>query len=225
MSLRRRTSAGVVAARDEMERAEGMSSHDGDSPTTVLLRAAAGGNRQAAEDLLPVLYAELRRLAGSWMADQPRHHTLQPTALVHEAYARLVGSGDPGWDGRRHFFYAAARAMRDVLVEHARHKGALKRGGDRRRVDLAGLDLAVEDPAVDVLALDRAMNKLQESNDRMHTVVMLRYFAGLTIQETALAIGVDASTVARDWRVARAWLYGQLSEGESAGRAEPGTDD
>jgi RNA polymerase sigma factor (TIGR02999 family) len=202
-----------------------MSSHGSESPTTVLLRAAAGGNRQAADDLLPVLYAELRRLAGSWMADQPKNHTLQPTALVHEAYARLVGSGDPGWDGRRHFFYAAARAMRDILVEHARQKGALKRGGDRRRIDLSGLEFAIEAPAEDMLALDRALERLQATNDRMHTVVMLRYFAGLTIQEAALALEVDASTVARDWRVARAWLYGQLSEEHPGGASGAGSDD
>jgi len=202
-----------------------MSSHGSESPTTVLLRAAAGGNRQAAEELLPVLYAELRRLAGSWMSSQPKNHTLQPTALVHEAYARLVGTGDPGWEGRRHFFYAAARAMRDILVEHARQKGALKRGGDRRRVDLAGLEFAIEAPAEDMLALDRALERLQATNERMHTVVMLRYFAGLTIQETALALEVDASTVARDWRVARAWLYGQLSEEGAADPSGGGSDD
>jgi RNA polymerase sigma factor (TIGR02999 family) len=192
------------------------SSHSGDqrqadSPTTLLLRAAAGGNREAAADLLPVLYAELKRLAGSWMAHQPREHTLQPTALVHEAYARLIGSGDPGWDGRRQFFFAAARAMQDILVEHARRKGAQKRGGDRQRVETPDLELAVRLAPDDMLALDTALSTLKTTNERMHQIVMLRFFAGLTVQETALALEVDASTVARDWRVARAWLFGQLN--------------
>jgi RNA polymerase sigma factor (TIGR02999 family) len=182
-----------------------------ESPTTVLLRAAAAGNSEAAADLLPVLYAELRKLASAWMARQPRGHTLQPTALVHEAYARLVGSGDPGWAGRRQFFFAAARAMQDILVEHARRKGALKRGGDRQRIDVPDIELAVRLAPEDMLALDSALAMLKESNERMHQVVMLRFFAGLTVQETALALEVDASTVARDWRVARAWLFGQLN--------------
>lgn len=186
-----------------------------DTPTIQLLRAAAEGDSQAARDLLPHLYEELRRLAGSWMARQTPGHTLQPTALVHEAYARLVGSGEADWDGRRHFFFAAARAMQDILVEHARKKAAVKRGGDRKRVDVPDLQLAIDAPVDDeeMLALGEALNKLGETNERMHTVVMLRYFAGLTIQQCALALGVDSSTIARDWRVARAWLYGQIAQG------------
>lgn len=186
-----------------------------ESPTMVLLREAAGGSEQAAAELLPMLYDELRQLAAARMARQSPGHTLQPTALVHEVYARLIGSGDPGWDGRRHFFFCAARAMQDILVEHARGKAALKRGGDRLRVELPDVVLDVEAAPEDMLSLDIALKKLESTNERMHQVVMLRYFAGLTVDETAGALNVDPSTVARDWRVARAWLYGQLSEGRS----------
>ena len=146
------------------------------------------------------------------MAKLPAGHTLQPTALVHEAFVRLVGSADSQWEGRRHFFFAAARAMQDILVEHARKKMALKRGGGRRRDELAESDLIVDTPPAEMLALDQALEKLKENNSRMHTVVMLRYFAGLTVDDTAQALGVERSAVARDWRVARAWLFGQMAD-------------
>lgn len=178
----------------------------------LLLRKAAAGSRQAVEELLPLVYGELRRLAADRMAKLPAGQTLQPTALVHEAFLRLVGSGDSQWENRRHFFFAAARAMQDILVEHARRKLALKRGGGRPRAELGELELTVETPPEAILALDQALEKLSETNTRMHTVVMLRYFAGLTEQETAQALGVERSTVARDWRVARAWLFGQVSD-------------
>ena len=181
-----------------------------------LLREAVAGSRQAAEQLLPLVYGELRQLAAAWMAKLPPGHTLQPTALIHEAYIRLVGAGDPQWEGRRHFFFAAARAMQDILVEYARRKMALKRGGGLRRADLAECELILDTPPEEILALEEALEKLNETNTRMHTVVTLRYFAGLTIQETAQVLNVDSSTVARDWRVARAWLFGQLSGEEAA---------
>ena len=183
-----------------------------DTPTILLLREAAAGSRQAAEDLLPLVYGELRRLAADRMAKLPAGHTLQPTALVHEAFVRLVGSGESQWEGRRHFFFAAARAMQDILVEHARKKMALKRGGGRRREELAESHLIVDTPPTEMLALDQALEKLKENNSRMHTVVMLRYFAGLTVDDTAQVLGVERSTVARDWRVARAWLFGQMAD-------------
>ena len=197
-----------------------MSREPPDTPTMQLLREAVAGSRQAAEQLLPLLYGELHQLAAARMAQLPPGHTLQPTALVHEAYMRLVGSGDPQWEGRRHFFFAAARAMQDILVEHARRKMALKRGGGLRRADLAECELIVDTPPEEILALEEALEKLNETNTRMHTVVTLRYFAGLTIQETAQVLNVDSSTVARDWRVARAWLFGQISgEGVACGGA------
>ena len=191
-----------------------MSSEPIDTPTTLLLREAAGGSREAAEKLLPLVYGELRLLAAHWMAKHPPGHTLQPTALVHEAYLRLVDSNDSHWENRRHFFFAAARAMQHILVEHARKKLALKRGGGRPRADLGHLELIVDSPPEEMLALEQALEKLCETNTRMHTVVMLRYFAGLTEHDTALALGVERSTVARDWRVARAWLFGQLTDEE-----------
>ncbi len=194
-----------------------MSREPPDTPTMQLLREAAAGSRQAAEQLLPLLYGELHQLAAARMAQRPPGHTLHPTALVHEAYIRLVGSGDPQWEGRRHFFFAAARAMQDILVEHARRKMALKRGGGLRRADLAECELIVDTPPEEILALEEALGKLNETNTRMHTVVTLRYFAGLTIQETAQVLNVDSSTVARDWRVARAWLFGQIRGEEVAG--------
>ena len=185
------------------------------STTTQLLSAAGDGDRQAAEDLLPLLYGELRKLAEAWMVGIQPGHTLQPTALVHDAYVRLVGSDDPGWDGRRHFFFAAARAMRQILIEHARNKASLKRGGGWRRVDAGGLKAALGAPAEELLALDDVLERLSLTEERKYQVVMLRFFAGLSVERTAELLGVDARTVARDWRVTRAWLFGQLAEDKS----------
>jgi RNA polymerase sigma factor (TIGR02999 family) len=161
--------------------------------------------RPAAE-LLPVVYAELRRVAAALALRLPPGQTLQPTALVHEAYLRLVGDRDPGWNGRRHFFGAAARAMRNILVEQARRKGAHKRGGGARRVELTEGLAIIEPPAEDLLAVDEAIQKLQAEKPHLAEIAMLRYFAGLSADETAAALGVSASTIAREWRFARAWL-------------------
>jgi len=163
----------------------------------------------AAADLLPEVYAELRKLARLLMKKVPPGNTLQPTALVHEAYLRLVGNRDPGWDGRRHFFAAAARAMREILVDQARRKARRKHGGDRVRV---GVDpeLAIEPPSGDLLALDQALRRLEEAAPRTAQVVELRYFAGLTVVEAAAALGVSRSTVEREWRFARAFLHSQM---------------
>jgi RNA polymerase sigma factor (TIGR02999 family) len=161
--------------------------------------------RPAAE-LLPVVYAELRRVAAALALRLPPGQTLQPTALVHEAYLRLVGDRDPGWNGRRHFFGAAARAMRNILVEQARRKGAHKRGGSGRRVELTEGLAIIEPPAEDLLAVDEAIQKLQAEKPHLAEIAMLRYFAGLSADETAAALGVSASTIAREWRFARAWL-------------------
>jgi RNA polymerase sigma factor (TIGR02999 family) len=169
-----------------------------------------GGNRPAAE-LLPELYAELRRLAAALTARLQPGQTLQPTALVHEAYLRLVGGRDPGWEGRRHFFGAAARAMREILIEQARRKGSRKHGGSARRVDLSeGLAL-IEPPADDLLALDEAIQQLQAERPHLAEVVLLRYYTGLSVEETAAVVGRSVSTVVREWRFARAWLAGRVT--------------
>ena len=177
---------------------------------------SAPGVRPAAE-LLPAVYAELRRLAAALGGRLPPGQTLQPTALVHEAYLRLVGDQDPGWNGRRHFFGAAARAMRNILVEQARRKGAHKHGGGARRVELTEGLAVIEPPADDLLAVDEAIQQLQQEKPHLAEIAMLRYFAGLSVDETAAVLGISASTLAREWRFARAWLVRRL--GEAPGRA------
>ena len=177
--------------------------------------ADPGGGRRADEhrpaaDLLPEVYAELRRLAAALTVGMSPGQTLQPTALVHEAFLRLVGDSDPGWEGRRHFFGAAAQAMRQVLVDQARRRGARKRGGDGRRVELDEGIAYVEPPAEDVLALDEAVSALQGEEPPLAELVMLRYYAGLSVEEAAAVLGSSPSTVKRDWRRARAWLSRRL---------------
>jgi RNA polymerase sigma factor (TIGR02999 family) len=167
---------------------------------------------QAAAKLLPEVYTELRRLAASLTARLPPGQTLPPTALVHEAYLRLVRNEDPGWEGRRHFFGAAARAMREILLEQARRKDSLKRGGGVRRVELSEGLLLIEPPADDLLALDEAIQQLQAEKPLLAEVVLLRYYTGLSVEETASVVGRSVSTVVREWRFARAWLAGRLGE-------------
>ena len=172
-------------------------------------RSSTGGNQPAAE-LLPELYAELRRLAAALTTRLRPGQTLQPTALVHEAYLRLVGQRDPGWEGRRHFFGAAARAMREILIEQARCKGSRKRGGGARRVELSEGMALIEPPADDLLALDEAIRQLQAEKPHHAEVVLLRYYTGLSVEETAEVVGRSVSTVTREWRFARAWLAGKV---------------
>jgi RNA polymerase sigma factor (TIGR02999 family) len=168
--------------------------------------------RQPAADLLPAVYAELRRLAAALSGRLRPGQTLQPTALVHEAYLRLVRDQDPGWEGRRHFFGAAARAMREILIEQARRKATAKRGGGSGRVDLGeGLAL-IAPPADDLLALDEALGRLQAAKPDLAEVVLLRYYTGLSFEEAAGVVGRSVSTVKRQWRFARAWLARQLGE-------------
>jgi RNA polymerase sigma factor (TIGR02999 family) len=167
---------------------------------------------QPAAALLPAVYAELRRLAASLAGRLPPGQTLQPTALVHEAYLRLVGEQDPGWNGRRHFFGAAARAMRDILVEQARRKAAHKHGGAARRVELAEGLAIIEPPADNLLAVTEAIDKLQAEKPDLAEIALLRYFAGLSVEETAAVLGISPSTLARQWRFARAWLARELGE-------------
>jgi RNA polymerase sigma factor (TIGR02999 family) len=177
-----------------------------------------------AAELLPVLYGELRRLAAFLTAQRGPGQTLTPTALVHEAYLRLVKEQDPGWQGRRHFFGAATRAMREILIEQARRKGRQKRGGGGRRVELAEGLAWIEPPADDVLALDEAICRLQEEDARLAEIVMLRYYTGLSVEETARVVGVSVSTLTRDWRYARAWLAGLLGEPGAPARSEAADD-
>jgi RNA polymerase sigma factor (TIGR02999 family) len=166
---------------------------------------------QSAAELLPIVYAELRRLAGAMLHDQRPGQTLQPTALVHEAYLRLVRNQDPGWEGRRHFFGAAAQAMREILVDQARRKAAIKHGGQNQRVEL-GDDLAyIEPPADNLLALDEAIQKLQAEEPRLAEIVLLRYYTGLSVEDTARVVGESERTVYRDWRRASAWLGRELA--------------
>ena len=168
-------------------------------------------SRPAAERL-PEVYAELRRLAAALTVKLQPGQTLQATALVHEAYLRLVRDTDPGWEGRRHFFGAAARAMREILIEQARRKDSLKRGGGARRVELAEGMALIEPPADDLLALDEAIQQLQAEKPHLAEIVMLRYYTGLTVEETAGVVGGSVSTLKRDWRYARAWLLRQLGQ-------------
>ncbi|MHC4081057.1 MAG: sigma-70 family RNA polymerase sigma factor [Planctomycetota bacterium] len=196
-----------------------------DAPKTLTLALkAAAGDREAAAELLPLIYDDLRKLARARMAKLAPGQTLQPTALVHEAYVRVIGSGDPGWDGRGHFFAAAAQAMRNVLVDQARRKAALKHGGGRRRLELADSDLAIQPPREDILALDEALKRLETDDPRKGQVVNLRYFAGLTAEETAAALDVSVGTVEREWRYIKAWLHTQLA-GAEAGGSVPGEDE
>jgi RNA polymerase sigma factor (TIGR02999 family) len=167
---------------------------------------------QPAADLLPQVYAELRNLAAALTARLAPGQTLQPTALVHEAYLRLVRDRDPGWEGRRHFFGAAARAMREILIEQARRKDSLKRGGGARRIELTEGLAFIEPPADDLLALDEAIGQLQVEKPHLAEIVLLRYFTGLSVEETAGIVGRSVSTVTREWRFARAWLADRLGE-------------
>ena len=175
------------------------------------------GESIPAAELLPKVYAELRALAAALTSQLQPGQTLQPTALVHEAYLRLVRNQDPGWEGRRHFFGAAARAMREILIEQARRKAAVKHGGHGRRVELAEGLAVIEPPAEDVLALDEAVQQLQEQDPRLAEIVLLRYYTGLSIEETAEVIGASLSTVKRDWRFARSWLAQRLGRDAPAG--------
>ena len=184
---------------------------------TRLIGAARGGDAQAADQLLPLVYEQLRQLARQRMASQPADHTLQATALVHQAYLRLVGGKQIDYAGRSHFFFAAAEAMRQILIDHARARAAPKHGGGRRRLQIQSvLDLAAADEAriPEILALDEALSRLQQQSPDTAAMVRLRFYAGLSVDETAQALGVSPRTVKRDWTFARAWLLRELNDGE-----------
>ncbi|MCA9280722.1 MAG: sigma-70 family RNA polymerase sigma factor [Phycisphaeraceae bacterium] len=185
---------------------------------TVLLSAIDDGDSRASEELLPLVYDELRRTARAMMERERGRgagYTLQPTALVHEAYMRLVGSGgEVSWANRRHFFGAAAQAMRRILVERARRHRAAKHGGGRDRAGFHD-DIAVDlpDDKVDMIALDDALNHLSQRDERKAEIVHLRYFAGLTIEETAAAMELSPATIKSEWSYARLWLFRELEAG------------
>jgi len=175
---------------------------------TRILSAIEQGDLSAAEQLLPLVYDELRQLAAQRLAHEQPGQTLQATALVHEAYLRLVGGEQTqDWDGRRHFFAAAAEAMRRILIDRARHKQTRKAGGGRRRLDLDDIEPALEEGNGDrLLALDEALRQLEAEDPRKAELVKLRFFAGLTAEQAAAALGVSTSTAEKDWAYARSWL-------------------
>lgn len=185
---------------------------------TQMLKQVSAGDPRASSELLPLVYAELRKLAQSRMAKTPPGNTLQPTALVHEAYMRMVGSDAPSWNSRGHFFAAAAQAMRQILVEQVRRKASLKRGGEFDRVAVDPGELAIAEPSEDILALDEALKELEKRDPRKAQLVNLRFFAGLTTEEAAAALGISVPTAERDWRFVKALLHSQLSGTDSSPR-------
>ena len=181
------------------------------SEVTIILHRIGEGDRAAADALLPLVYAELRRIAAAQLANERPGHTLQPTALVHEAYLRLAGS-ESGFENKAHFLAAGAQAIRRVLVDHARTKKRDKRGGGAQRVDISSADPAAPDARaeVDLIELDDAMQRLAQVSDRAARVVEMRYFGGLSMAEIGVALGISERTAAGDWAIARAWLRREL---------------
>ena len=181
---------------------------------TQLLQQVRGGDREAFDRLFPLVYVELRRLAGAYMRHERPDHTLQATAVVHEAYVKLVGSGGVEWQDRAHFFAVAAQQMRRILVDHARAVRAAKRGGPAVKLSLDEVNRVAEKRDEDVVAIDDALTELEKRDARAARVVELRFFGGLTDKETAEVLGVAVATTRRDWEFARAWLFRHLSRGE-----------
>ena len=182
------------------------------SDITLVLQSLRAGDGRASSELLPLVYDELRRLAAARMAQEPASQTLQATALLHEAWLRLVGDGDRTWQNRSHFFGAAAEAMRRILVENARRKARLKRGGGLVRLDVADLDLAATTPDEKVLLMDEALEKLTAADPEKARLVVLKFFGGLTNLEVAEHLGVTERTVERQWAYARTWLFQCIKE-------------
>jgi RNA polymerase sigma factor (TIGR02999 family) len=182
------------------------------SEVTRILEAVQQGDAKATGELLPLVYGELRRLAAHKMAQEQPGQTLQPTALVHEAYLRLVGSGQDQWNGRGHFFAAAAEAMRRILVENARRKRRLRHGGEMQRVHLTTLDVAITSQGEHLLAVDEALDKLAAQDPVGAQLIKLRFFAGLPNVEAAKLLGIPERTAKRTWAYARAWLFEELKK-------------
>lgn len=181
------------------------------SDVTLMLEAISAGDSQASEQLLPVVYDELRRLAAARMAQEAAGHTLQPTALVHEAWLRLVGGQNQSWQNRAHFFGAAAEAMRRILIELARRKSRIKRGSGQVLLDIADLDVAAALPDDKVLLVDEALEQLKLEDPEKAKIVMLKFFAGLTNEQLARIMNVNERTIRRQWEFAKAWLFDRIS--------------
>lgn len=184
-----------------------------EGPVTVLLERIGAGDPHAAEELLPLVYTELRQLAAAKMAQESGGQTLQPTALVHEAWLRLGGEDQPQWANRAHFFAAAAEAMRRILIDNARRKQAVRRGGDLERVNADDGDLKIAAPSPDneeILLMNEAIDALAAHDARKAALVKHRYFAGLSMEETADLLGISLRTAKRDWDYARAWLFNEV---------------
>jgi len=186
----------------------------GGDVTRILAELRGAGREETLNRLVPAVYAELRAAARAQLHHERPDHTLQATALVHEAYLRLLGGNYPTWNDRQHFFRAAAEAMRRILVEHARSRARVKRGGNPVRASLSDINVAVEEHPVEVLALDDAIRRLEEQDPTAAEVVRLRFFAGLSVEETGRTLDLSERTVKREWAFARAWLYDALGGAE-----------
>jgi len=184
---------------------------EGAENITELLVGYSRGDRDALDKLMPIVYDELRRQAARYLRREQAGHTLQTTALIHEAYVRLVDQHNVQWQNRAHFFGIAAQMMRRILVDHARTKKRAKRGGSGVRVSLADANVAIQSQDLDVVAVDEALNRLAEIDEQQSRVVELRFFSGLTVEETAAVMGISPATVKRDWSMAKAWLHRELS--------------
>lgn len=178
---------------------------------TELLASYGRGNKESLDQLMPVVYDELRRQAARYLRREQAGHTLQTTALIHEAYVRLVDQRNMQWQNRAHFFGIAAQMMRRILVDHARSKKRVKRGGSEIRVSLDDVNVAAKGQDLDVVALDEALDRLAQIDEQQSRVVELRFFSGLSVEETAEVMGISKSTVKRDWSMAKAWLHRELS--------------
>ena len=184
------------------------------SDVTRILAAIEHGDVRVVDELFPLAYQELRQLAAQRMSKELPGQTLQATALVHEAYLRLVGGEEQHWSNRRHFFSAAAEAMRRILIDNARRKQSLRRGGDRKRIRLDDADLPIEAASDDLIALDEALEKLAEKDRMKAELVKLRYFAGLTGEQAAEVLGISHSTADEHWAYAKAWLHFEITKGD-----------
>jgi RNA polymerase sigma factor (TIGR02999 family) len=182
---------------------------------TRLLGQLRNGNEDAVAQLVPLLYGELRRMAGAYLRIERRNHTLQPTALVHEAYLRLVGQRDVQWQNRQHFFGIAAQVMRRILVDHARGHEAVKRGGAVPKVSLEEAILSSRERSPELLALDEALTRLATLDPQQARIIELRFFGGLTVEETAEVLSISPATVKRDWNMAKAWLTREVRKEKS----------
>lgn len=179
---------------------------------TLLLKQVASGNQEAAAKLVPLVYNELRRVAQQRLRAERTDHTLQPTALVHEAYLKLVAQRNAGWHNRAHFFAVASQVMRRILVDHARGRMRAKRGGKQAKVPLDKVFILSRGRCDELLALDESLDRLSKMDERQSRIVELRFFGGLSVEEAAKVLGVSSKTVKRDWSMAKAWLYGELKD-------------